>query len=236
MNGTSQFFNEKYCVRRIDMDVAKEYIKKHHYTHGCHNAPNPCYGLFENETLIGVLMFAQPCSENVRSSIWGKEYKSRVIELHRLHILDITPRNTETWFMARCFDLLKQDKPAVKCIISFADSTEGHVGTIYKAMNFYYVGKTAKAWFYVDESGRLRHPRQNSVNISKEMAESMGWSRVRRCAKNRYLYFLPDNKREKRDLLRTCRYDVIHDEWCPICGKRHPKGVLCECQKNMGVA
>ena len=94
-----------YEVRRIDTQIAIDYIKKHHYSHGCHNGPSPCYGLFspreedgyptmdlfDHSSLIGVLMFATPCSENVRASVFGENYKDWVIELHRLHILDCTP-------------------------------------------------------------------------------------------------------------------------------------------------
>lgn len=226
---------ENYTVSRIDMKVAKEYICKNHYTHGCHNAPNPCYGLFDGDALIGVLMFAQPCSENVRSSIWGKENKERVIELHRLHILDVTPKNTESWFISQCFKLLSSDKPQVKGIISFADSTEGHEGIIYKATNFYYIGKTGNATFYRDKEGRLRHPRQNSINISKEEALSRGWTIERRKAKNRYLYIL-GSKMEKKHLIKTCRYDIKNHKWCVECGKEfigENTGNLCsKCVKN----
>ena len=99
-----------YEVRKISAKEAKEYIHKNHYSKGSHNGPSPCYGLFEKENLIGAMMFATPCSENVRSSIFGKEHKDNVTELHRLHILDITPKNTESWFIARCLKQLKIDR------------------------------------------------------------------------------------------------------------------------------
>lgn len=232
MDGTKDFFERNYHVKSIDMKTAKDYIIKHHYTHGCHNAPYPCYGLFEGQNLIGVLMFARPCSENVCSSIWGRDERFSVTELHRLHILDVTPRNTETWFMHQCFELMRHDCPEIKGIISFADSTEGHCGTIYKAMNFYYIGRTVSSWFYRDPTGRLRHPRQNGVNISVDEAAKRGWTRERRAPKNRYLYFLASNKREKKGLIDRCHYDLLHKEWCPICGKAHPRGSVCKCQRN----
>ena len=213
---------ENYEVKRIHMSIAKDYIRKNHYTHGSHNAPTLCYGLFDDSELIGVLMFAQPCSENVRSSIWGSsvEDKNKVIELHRLHIQDVTPKNTESWFISKCMKLLSEDKPEVKGVISFADSTEGHEGVIYKATNFYYIGKTGTALFYRDETGRLRHPRQNSINISKEEALARGWSLERRKAKNRYLYVL-GSKFERRSLLKSCKYDVLHSWWCKECGTKN---------------
>ena len=215
------FFDKNYEVKRIGMKEAKEYICANHYTHGCHNAPSPCYGLFEKEKeeLIGVLMFAQPCSENVRASIWGKENKEKVIELHRLHIQDVTPRNAESWFIGKCLKEIKKDKPKIRGILSFADSTEGHYGVIYKASNFFSIGKTSRTTFYRDTTGRLRHPRQNTVNIPKELAESWGWTPETRYAKNRYLMIIADSKAEKKQLIRDCRYDVLHKKWCEECGK-----------------
>lgn len=197
-----------YVVKRIDCKTAKEYIRNNHYSHGSHNAPSPCYGLFDKGELIGCLMFATPCSENVRASVFGSEYKDSVTELHRLHILDVTPKNTESWFIVRCLKLLKQDKPKIKAVISFSDSTQGHEGTIYKATNAYRVGHTGSATFYIDETGRLRHPRQNGVNITREEAENRGWKPCKRGAKNRYLYLLPNDKREKRKLIDLCRYSL----------------------------
>lgn len=197
-----------YEVKRIATKPAREYIKKNHYSHGCHNGPSPCYGLFDGDNLIGVLMFATPCSENVRASVFGPEHKDWVTELHRLHILDVTPKNAESYFIARCLKLLKKDKPEIKAVLSFSDRTEGHDGTIYKATNAYRVGSTGSATFFIDADGRLRHPRQNGVNITKSMAAERGWEPAKRAAKNRYLYLLPASKAEKRRLVKMCRYDV----------------------------
>ena len=187
-----------YTVQKIEPKVAKAYICAHHYSHGCHNGPSPCYGLFDSGALIGVLMFATPCSENVRASLFGTEHKDRVVELHRLHILDVTPRNAETYFISRCLRLLVKDRPQTRGVISFADSTQGHRGTIYRASNFWRCGTTGAAWFYTDQSGRLRHPRQNGVNITKDDALSRGWKPVRRGAKNRYVYIVAPSRKEKR--------------------------------------
>lgn len=196
-----------YEVKRIPCKLAKEYITKNHYSHGCHNAPSPCYGLYDKEELIGCLMFATPCSENVRASIFGVEHKNNVTELHRLHILDGTPKNTESYFISRCLKLLRKDKPQIHGVISFSDLTEGHTGIVYKATNAYRIGHTGKSTFYLDETGRLRHPRQCGVTITKEMAIKRGWQPVKREAKNRYLFII-GSKTEKRYYKRICRYNL----------------------------
>jgi len=124
--------------------------------------------------------------------------------LHRLHILDVTPRNTESWFISRCLKELKKIKPKIWAVLSFADKTEGHEGIIYKATNAYRLGSTGRAKFYIDQEGRLRHPRQNGVNITESTAAEIGWKTVMRDAKNRYMWLLPDNKRHKKELLKLC--------------------------------
>ena len=128
-------------------------------------------------------MFATPCSEAVRSSVFGLEYKDHVTELHRLHIIDETPKNTESWFISRCLCQLKIDKSIIWGVLSFSDTTEGHSGIIYKATNAYCIGTTGKSTFYLDKDNRLRHPRQCGKNITKEDADELGWSPVVRGAK-----------------------------------------------------
>lgn len=197
-----------YQVERIPTMTAKSYICKYHYSHGCHNRPSPCYGLFEAENLIGVCAFATPCSERVRASVFGEEFKAHVTELHRLHILDCTPKNTESWFISRCLKLLKKDKPEIWAVISFSDLTVGHSGIIYKASNAYRLGTTERRRFYVDECGRLRHPRQCGHNITSAEADQMGWKPEMREAKNRFLWLLPDNKRQRKELIKLSKFDL----------------------------
>ena len=180
-------------------------------------------------------MFATPCSEAVRQSVFGAGYEDSVIELHRLHIKDGTPKNMESWFISRCLKLLKIDNPQIKAVLSFSDSTEGHTGIIYQATNAYFIGKTDNAIFYRDNAGRLHHPRQNGENITEEIAEQKGWHKELRYSKNRYLYLLPASRTEKKRLVKMCRYDITNKKWCIKCGKEigiNEKGRICkECLK-----
>jgi len=177
---------------------AKEFIVQHHYSRGSAYRPSPCYGLFDGDNLIGCLMIAVPCSERVRASVFGIEYKNHVKELHRLAIIDDTPKNTESWFISRCLKLLREDDERLWALVSFADPTQGHEGVIYKASNAYYYGRSSKSRFYLDGEGGLRHPRQCGVNISMKAAKEKGWEPVMREGKHRYLFIL-GNKSQKRN-------------------------------------
>lgn len=199
--------SEGYRVEKIPSGYGKEFVKAHHYSHGIHNGPM-CWGLFQDEMLLGVCAFATPCSENVRSSIFGAEHKSHVTELHRLVILDGTPKNTESWFISRALKGLKEYKPGVWAVVSFADATEGHKGTIYQASNAIFYGTSGRATFYLDQSGRLRHPRQNGVNITKDEAGARGWTPTKRDGKYRYLFLLPDDKSHSRQIKRLLKIET----------------------------
>lgn len=160
------------------------------------------YGLYRDSELIGVCAFANPCSEAVCASVFGLESKRSVTELHRLVIIDDTPKNTESWFIVRALKMLKRDRPQYNAVLSFADATEGHLGVIYQATNAIYTGTSGKATFYLDQDGRLRHPRQNGVNITKEEAKVRGWVPVKREGKHRYLYVMGNGSKHKKRLLK----------------------------------
>ena len=198
----------RFTISKIDTKIGKEFVKRHHYSHGIHNGPM-CYGLFDHMTLVGVLAFATPCSENVCASVFGPEHKRSVTELHRLVLLDEVPKNMESWFIARVLKLFKQDRPNYKAVLTFADATQGHLGIIYQATNAIYSGMSGKATFYLDEDNRLRHPRQNGVNITPDMAKERGWRPVKRDGKHRYLYLLPSDKKERKVLNQMLKLPTL---------------------------
>jgi len=197
----------KLHVEKIQSKIGKEFIKKYHYSHGCHNGPMT-WGLFNNEELVGVIAFATPCSENVRKSVFGEEFKNNVTELHRLVLFDHIPKNSESYFIRSSLKLLREYKPNIYAVLSFADSTENHKGIIYQASSAFYTGTTSKSTFFLDEDGRLHHPRQNGVNISKEEALKRKWSPVKREAKHRYLFILPKRKKRTK-LLEKLKLNIM---------------------------
>jgi len=201
MRASSGELDDRFSVSRINSTLGKNFIREHHYSHGCHNGPMT-WGLFDKEalTLIGVIAFATPCSENVRRCVFGPGREHNVTELHRLVILDGTPSNTESWFIVRALRLLKERKPDIQAVLSFADSSEGHYGTIYQATNALFTGSTGRSRFYLDPDGRLRHPRQNGHNVTPQEAAAKGWTSTMRDSKFRYLYLLgsPSERRRLR--------------------------------------
>lgn len=69
-------------------------------------------------------------------------YGGATWELARLYLLDSIPRNAETWLIGRSVRHIKQNRPEIKFLVSYADPSAGHAGTIYKAANWKADGRT----------------------------------------------------------------------------------------------
>ena len=224
-------------VRKTGRKEAREFIMEHHYTGTCGGAVMT-WGLFNKYTdeLLGAIAFQTPISENVRAYIFedmdpsdggvnececdhfdeDHKYRQHVTELQRLVTLDKTPKNTESWFISRALSKLKDHKPKYWAVVSFADTTEGHEGTIYKASNAYYYGKASARKFYRNDEGELLSPRQGGVNITIPEAREKGWEIEERYTKHRYLFLLPDPYQAKEELYEMVECDLYpyppHDE------------------------
>lgn len=96
------------------------------------------FELIEDTTFIGAMIYGKPAMNN-QASKYNKENPDKVLELRRLCCIDDTPKNTESYFIGRTLQWLKKNTD-IETIISYADMTYGHEGTIYKASNFKHVG------------------------------------------------------------------------------------------------
>lgn len=123
------------------MDV----IVREHYLH----RKAPCsiaFGLFNQNTLAGVICYGTPSSAPLRSGLAGVENASNVVELTRLWVADNVPKNGESFLIGRT---LKHSGKEI--VVSFAEIEQGHVGTVYQATNWLYTGQSAKRTNWVIE-------------------------------------------------------------------------------------
>jgi hypothetical protein len=199
-----------FTLEKLGKQKGRQYIKDNHYSGGCSNAAM-IWGLYDTaDSLRGAIAFAVPISESMRKQFlgagdcWcdhlddGHGFHQHVTDLHRLYTDDDLPDGTETWFISQALDRLKAYKPKYWIVTAFADTTEGHLGTVYQASNAKYYGTSDEATFYRDQTGTLRHPRQCGENITKSEARERGWNIEKRDSKHRYLFLLPDGKRHRQ--------------------------------------
>ena len=131
---------DNYYIKEIPYNLAMETVIKNHYLH----RKCPCshaYGLFKNNTdeLKGVITYGVSCSSTLLKGICGEEEMHNVYELNRLWVSDDVERNGESFLISHTLKLLDKE-----IIVSFADSSQNHIGYVYQATNFYYCGLSAK--------------------------------------------------------------------------------------------
>ena len=140
----------------------REFIEANHYSGNINGVISDyCFRLcYENEIIGGAIYGRMAMANQWKRFSYHEE---DVIELRRLCCIDATPKNTESFFIARTLKWLAKNTKH-KMVVSYADAEYGHDGTIYKASNFKYLGKGVGAKVivmdgkrYHDKSVRTKH-------------------------------------------------------------------------------
>jgi hypothetical protein len=193
---------EDWSVKGIDNATAQEIVVRNHYLH--RKAPcSQAFGLFdEADTLRGVVMYGTPSSSALRAGIAGKEHASNVLELTRLWIDDSTPKNSESYLIGN--SIKHCDK---EIVVSFADTSQNHLGIVYQATNWIYTGLSAKRtdWSVegIDKHGHTWADKYTAAEMRALFGER--FTLVPRSRKHRYIY-LNAKGRRKKELLALLKY------------------------------
>ncbi len=99
------------------------------------------------------------------------KYAENAVELRRMVLSPLCPKNTASYFLSKCIWWLKKNTE-VTVVYTFADLSVGHKGTCYKASNFVFVKQTPPST-YVLWRGKRYHPRSLTIDrpYSYEMRE-----------------------------------------------------------------
>jgi len=146
----------KRLVRPVAVSVVRDFIQEYHYSKNINGCKiTQCYALYDDGELTGAMLFGE-----LSTTAWKKygESEKDVIELRRLVTLDKCPRNTESMFIAKCLKFLKKEYDYKICI-SYADPFHNHVGFVYQASNWSFLGRTPKDKLLVTPEGRSYHSR-----------------------------------------------------------------------------
>lgn len=136
-----------------------------HYQGSGRNATT-AVGCFYREELVAVCLF---CSvTRLETALKQKVAYDEIRELSRLCIHpSYQAKNFASWLLARSRRILKQNEPSIRLLVSFADLSYGHLGTIYKADNWKLDGRTEPSYWYVDSRMRIIH-KKTIWNAAKE--------------------------------------------------------------------
>jgi hypothetical protein len=136
--GKVKTFTVELCERK----EIRDFIEKWHYSQNINGLISDyCFKLLDGDKIIGAMIYGRIAM----AGVWKKyaEEEGHLTELRRLCCIDDTPKNTESYFIGKTLRWLKKNTD-IKRVISYADMTYNHEGTIYKASNFKHCGMTAK--------------------------------------------------------------------------------------------
>jgi hypothetical protein len=143
----------------------KDFVLAHHCS-GSVPAARRQFGLCRAGQVVGAAIFSVPARAEALSAIPAPP--AECLDLGRLVLLDDVPANGETWFLGRCFELLARQGFAG--VVSFSDPVRrtrvdgsvvmpGHLGTIYRAHNGVYTGRSKARVHQLLPDGTIFSPR-----------------------------------------------------------------------------
>jgi hypothetical protein len=117
-------------------------------------------GAWENDKFIGVVIFSHGANKSI-----GSPYNLDLQSCCELTRVALTHHeNDVSKILALAIQFLKKCCPKIKLIVSYADPEQGHVGTIYQATNWIYVGLNKGSHYLLKlPNGKIVHPRTASM-------------------------------------------------------------------------
>ena len=139
--------------------------------------------MLHNGVPVGCIVYAAPPLEA------DKRYGGKTWELARLYLLDEIPCNAETWLIGQSVRYIKRHHKDVMHLLSYADPSAGHKGTIYKAANWRFDGMTDEGrntprCDYVDAKTGKKYGRKGNMPADADVI------RVPRISKYRFVLSL----------------------------------------------
>ena len=127
-------------VSAIKSDIARNFVRKWHYSGKDYPKSRLHLGAFIDERLVGVMQFGDPLDRsNVIGLVRGTKWND-MLELNRMAMVDDTPKNTESRFISVAIKLIKRHYPNIEWLLSFSDGCQCGDGTIYRASGFVLTG------------------------------------------------------------------------------------------------
>lgn len=145
-------------VSPCEVGEIRDFIERNHYSHSINGVKvSYCFKVEYRDQLCGAVLFG-----GLSTTAWKKfgEVESAVLELRRLVLVEEAEKNSESRVIGQCIRWITKNAPLVKTIVSYADPSYNHIGTIYKASNFLYIGRSGKDVGFKDPTtGKVYHSR-----------------------------------------------------------------------------
>lgn len=182
------FLKEDYYVADCPLKLGQKMVQEHHYAKGGSNTCVYMHGLYRrsDDKLLGVAWWLPPT--RVAAESVNKEHWKKVLSLTRLVVLPEVETNACSYLLGRSIKLIKKDGRFIS-LVTYADDRMGHTGTIYKASNWIYVGRTGPYPAWVDQNGKQVAAKATKNRTKAEML-ALGHTKIGSFYKHKFVYHL----------------------------------------------
>ena len=178
----------EYEVAELGPLEAEAFVRAHHYSGSCSPTAHP-FGLWRRGELAGAAVFGPLPSMNAHRAVFPTLTTKQATTLGRLVLLESVPGNGESYFVARCFELLRTAgfvavescaDPEPRLAVDGRRIHRGHVGTVYQALNGRFVGKTNPASLRLLPDGSVLSNRTQGKLVRGERGQSTAVAQLER--------------------------------------------------------
>lgn len=186
-------------VLPVAVPIAKNLLVQHHYLHSFPGGTQICLGAFVGNRLLGVLTLGVGPT-NAHRLVDGAA-PSDCVTLTRLWLSDELPKNSESRVLGIALRSLRK-ATKLKFVLTYADPNAQHIGTIYQATNWIYIGPSQAMPLLDLGDGIPRHTRTvahsfGTHSVKHFRKHGMNVTRIPQVPKHRYIYFLDRSWRDR---------------------------------------
>lgn len=172
-------------------EAAKHAVLRWHYSRVMPAAKLVRVGVWEDGRFVGAILYGSGANRHL-----SRPFGLRTTEACELVRVALAPgrKHPTSRCLAFSLKMLRRQSPGVQLVVSYADSKEGHLGIIYQATNFVYLGASTQP--YLKVRGKIEHPRSLYDRYGRG-GQQIGWlrqhvdpnaERVEMPAKHKYVY------------------------------------------------
>lgn len=207
-------------VTKDELATSKDHILNKHYIRRWPKAVQAVLGVFKDGKQVGTLLYGIGTRAQSAREIFQNEdgtpaiQNNQMWELQRAFTTDEAKKevpNLGSMVISRGNEWIRQnattkDGKPVKAIISYADSSAGHKGSVYQSTNATYLGEQRPLPFYVITNPQNGNYARRSKITSKEMQilKDKGFTVEKmkpEAGKHKFVYALGKDQNERDQLL-----------------------------------
>ena len=185
-------------VLRLDWcshEAAKYAVMNWHYSQSMPMPPLVKIGVWEDDEYIGCVLFGRGANNAV-----GARYALSQLEVCELVRVALRRHRTPvSRIVAVALRMLRKSNPGVRLVVSYADEDQGHLGGIYQAGGWVYVGRGQPTTHFFHQ-GRWKHNREvtgGAFGGSRKVADYHSLPTKVVQGKHKYLMPLDDEMRKQ---------------------------------------